>query len=156
MPFQGLEAPAEIRHKRTAYPGSSTASIQVLGVDEAPIQVNGRFSDTLTGRPGGALAKLKELRAVFLGFQLCELSWGETLVRRGLIRRLRPTFNRDSDIGYRFEFEVTEADEPEARRQTDTSATTIATMRSIFDRAAGRVGDAAEAITDALGIPGLF
>lgn len=106
-----LEVPVELRTVRTEYPGNSAASVQVMGTKEGDIVINGQFRDVWTGAEGDGRAKVNAVRAIMLAGRLCELSWGGTVVRRGLLKGFQPTFKRVGVITYRLTFEATEADE---------------------------------------------
>jgi hypothetical protein len=94
LPEQGVEAGAELRVHTTRYPGGRGAS-------DAGLQ-------------GWAMAQSSAARALLLGGGLVELSWGDALVRRGLVKGYTPSYNRVNDIAYELVFEVHEADEAAA------------------------------------------
>ena len=106
-----LQSAIEVRSVRTHYPGNSSASTQVLGTKEDDIVLEGQFRDIWSGATGDGLSRVNRLRAISLAGQLCELSWGSTVVRRGILKRVDTTFKRAGVIGYRLTFEVSEADE---------------------------------------------
>jgi hypothetical protein len=111
LPEQAMEAGAELRVVTTRYPGGRGASAQVMGVTEGDITLHGVFRDVERGQQGWALAQHNAARALLLGGRIVELSWGDAVVRRGLVRGYTPSFNRVNDIGYQIVFEVHEADE---------------------------------------------
>jgi hypothetical protein len=111
LPEQGVVVETEQRTTATWYPGASTASVQVHGTKEAPIPFVGWLRDSWLGLEGGAAEIGQQLRALSLGRQRCELSWGESLVRRGRVQRVRLEYTREADIRYEFVFEPDEADE---------------------------------------------
>lgn len=114
LPEQGVEAGAELRVHTTRYPGGRGASAQVLGVTEGDIRLRGVFRDSDAGLQGWAMAQSSAARALLLGGGLVELSWGDALVRRGLVKSYTPSYNRVNDIAYELVFEVHEADEAAA------------------------------------------
>ena len=124
LPRQGVEVGGRLRTVRTHYPGTRAASTQVLGTEEDPIELRGHLRDVWLGAEGAALAQMQALRDLYLGQRYCELSWGETLVRRGFIKEFRADFIREADIGYRLRFEVDEADEAEVLAPVEFEETT--------------------------------
>jgi len=113
LPEQGLEVGGALRTVRTHYPGSRRASTQVLGTEESDLELQGLFRDDWAGFAGWALAQMGALRALYTGQRYCELAWGETLVRRGYVKRAVFVLHREAVVGYRLVFEVAEADEAE-------------------------------------------
>jgi len=124
LPQRGVDVGARLRTVRTHYPGSRRASTQVLGTEEQDIQLQGQLRDVWTGLQGGALSQMQALRDLYLGQRYCELSWGETLVRRGYLKEASFSLVRAEDIGYRLVFEVSEADEAEVVAPTEYEETT--------------------------------
>lgn len=115
LPLRALPAEmaiaAELRTTETQYPGSSRTSVQVHGLKEDDISLEFRLLDEWLGAAGAARAKLAELRGLLIGQAYCEFSWGQTTVRRGLVKRVEATYRRSAEIGVRFVFQVSEADE---------------------------------------------
>lgn len=106
-----LTTSTELRTNVTWYPGASRSSTQVMGTKEDPITFDGELRDVWLGAVGGAESLYQHLREILLAGVWCELSWGETIVRRGFLKKLEPKWRRDADIGYRITFEVDEADD---------------------------------------------
>lgn len=106
-----LSTATELRTNVTWYPGTSRSSTQVMGTKEDPIVLEGELRDVWLGSSGGAESIYGRLRAILLGGAWCELAWGDTIVRRGFVKKLEPKWRRSADIGYRLTFEVNEADD---------------------------------------------
>lgn len=111
-----LVAATELRTVTTHYPGNHRASTQVLGLKHDDITLDGQFRDVWTRADGDARARIASLQAIQSAGRLCELSWGETVVRRGFLKRVEPAFRRAGVIGYRLVFQVDEADAADAIR----------------------------------------
>ncbi len=111
LPEQGVEVPSELRTSEADYPFSLRRSVQLLGLDEGDIPLRGKFRDVWGGTQGHAAAQWQALRDLFVAQVQVELSWGDLLIRRGVIRRLRPTFVSEGAIDYELDFMVLEADE---------------------------------------------
>lgn len=150
LPFQGMEAGVSMRMVRTHYPGSRRASVQVLGTEEAPILLQGRFSDVLLGAAGGAEALVAELRGLLTGQRPVELTWG-AVVRRGFVTRFTPRYQLRSVVGWELEFTPDEADDatvvaiPYQATTTTDVLTVLDVLESIVDSL-----DEAVAVSNAL------
>jgi len=110
LPDRGIEAPLALREVTTRYPSGRT-SVQMLGVEEEPVVLKCTFNDVLTGLGGGALNQVATLRSILCAQGLVELAWGTAIVRRGYLKRVTPSYRRESLIGCTIEFTPTEADE---------------------------------------------
>lgn len=108
-----LATGTEQRVAWTHYPGNHRASAQVLGVKHDDITLDGQFRDVWTGTDGGAQSRIVQLQKILEAGRRCELSWGDTVVRRGLLTRVEPTWRRAGVVDYRIVFQVDEADAPE-------------------------------------------
>lgn len=113
LPQRGVTTEGETRLKKTHYPGSATASTQVLGTHDNDIVMTGILRDTWIGLEGGALALATELRSMWLGQTYMQLEWGDTLVVRGFISKIRVTHFYRGWLGYDLTFSVAESDEAE-------------------------------------------
>jgi len=135
VPERGIDVGGTLRKVSTEYPGASRRSTQIMGTSEQPIELRGRFSDTLSGVSGGALDRMHALRRMWLGQRYCELSWGTTLVRRGYIESVTHRIIRDGDIDYKLTFSVDEADEAEVIAVASTPAVSARDTSTAIDKA---------------------
>lgn len=101
---------------QTWYPGSSKASVQVMGVREDPIELAGRWDDpkgTILPQtnPFGAGTRVKVARGLMHGQSLCQLLWGTTIVRQGRVERVEILYQKANRVDYRIVFGVDQANE---------------------------------------------
>lgn len=142
VPAGGFDVGGTLRTVRTHYPGTRVASTQVMGTEEDDIELRGVLRDSWTGVDGGAEATVAALRAIFLARRYCELAWGESLVRRGYLKRLVATPHRDGVWDFRIVFEVAESDEAEfvstasSRKATLPKASDLRSALALVDAAA--------------------
>ena len=111
LPEQGVEVGVKLRHVVNRYPGATTPSVQIMGIEEDPIILRGRIVDAQTGLSGDALATMGLLRSQLLGLRYCSLSWGTDLVRRGFVIGAKLTLRKATSIDYELTFLPVEADE---------------------------------------------
>ena len=106
----------EQRASQTWYPGASKASTQVMGVQEDPISLEGRWDDPLgtilpQTNPFGAGTRVKLARGLMYGQNLCQLLWGTTIVRQGRVERFEVLYQKANRVDYRIVFAVDQANE---------------------------------------------
>lgn len=111
MAERGLEVGAKLRKIVNRYPGNDVPSVQVLGHEEDPIVIKGSLNDSLMGLAGYARATANAMRELFLGKRYVAFSWGDTLVRRGMIDELKLIWDRDSLARYELTLLPLEAQE---------------------------------------------
>lgn len=111
LPEQGVSAPIELRSVVTRYPGNAKSSTQIMGTKEEDIPLTGWFRDVWTGEDGGAMAQVTLCRALVQGQRYCELAWGDSMIRRGYLRRFEPEITNRAAIRYKLVFQVSESDE---------------------------------------------
>jgi len=162
LPDQGVPFGAAQRLVTTRYPGSALSSTQVMGTEEHDIVLSGVFNDVLaTGRSGlggaagHALAQTARCRELLLRQRLCELEWGDTLVRTGYVREFEPEIVRDSLIRYRLVFQVASAAEPEQISPTPFDVPDTTGLLAELAKAEDRV-DAVEQVARALAEVGIL
>jgi hypothetical protein len=114
LPNRGVETASKLRMKRTLYPGGSEASTQVLGIEDEPIQLEGRWIDEQMGAADAAAAMVADVRAMYVGQHECEMTWGSLITVRGHISRWAPRWDGQSRVSWRLEFTPSETTEPEA------------------------------------------
>lgn len=131
LPFQGVEAGVSQRLVKTYYPGTTRASVQVMGTEEGDVVLTGRLSDVLLGEAGGAEALVAKLRALVVGQRPVQLTWG-AVVRRGFVQSFVPNYSRRDSVGYEITFSPDEADDA-AVVAVPYQATTATDVLSILD-----------------------
>ena len=119
LTFGGRNRPKPIRVSgqqrsvQTWYPGSGKASVQVMGTEEDPIWLEGRWDDPFgTINPAqGAGVRIAVARGLMAGQSLCQLLWGPTIVRQGRVKRVEILYQRANRTEFRILFEVDQANE---------------------------------------------
>jgi len=125
LPYRPASFPGEQRIKKSTYPGNPVSTIQVLGPNELPIELKGtwksRYIDgdaTLSGFPDlilpGIPLDAEILSAAFERLRVAgnqiEVSWGP-VVRRGVITKFVPNFQRVEDIEWTLTIEPSQRGE---------------------------------------------
>lgn len=108
-----VSVPMRRRTHQTWQPGNERATVHDMGVAYDSIQIKTRFHDDffrLLGETPETL--LRQLRGLCLRGNTCRLSWGDSIVRLGRVKRVDPEYVRSDDIIVRFTFEVDAAEEP--------------------------------------------
>lgn len=155
LPYKPLTLEGKQRVEITRYPGNPVASAQMLGADEAPTTVTGKWKDrfiknvTPDGNavtPSGVAEwngeQVRDVRALVnavdqlrLAGQMIELTWNE-IVRTGILVRFKQSWDRNEDVEFEMEFEWLSRGEPESPitvavlPATDSLA---AKMNSLYD-----------------------
>ncbi|CAB4155004.1 LysM domain [uncultured Caudovirales phage] len=125
MPYQQVAWETEQRIKTTWYPGNPVATQQVLGPTELPTTMQGKWKTRyMTGSilVNGSESEIKTaeqavklFRGLARAGKLVRVQWsGE--VRRGLIRRFVPTYDRAHDAAWELELEWQSLNDEEAPR----------------------------------------
>lgn len=99
------------RARKSHYPGTNQASVQVMGSAEEPIVLRGWFHDPLTLLDGGPQARIAVARGILQGGRLCRLSWGGVITCKGRITRVTPGFYKAQRLRYEIEFDVDQPNE---------------------------------------------
>jgi hypothetical protein len=131
-----VERESKQRAKQTWYPGQTQASTQVLGAQEEPLVLTGRFRDPLSLLDGGAQGRMEILRGMLLGQRGCRLLWGDAISLQGRVAGLKFKTYRLNDVGYEITFEIDKSDDIAAMVGLVGAATT-----------ASQVGDAIEDVS---------
>lgn len=116
LPSQGVSFRGTMRTQVVHYPGSPTATIQVLGPQEEPTTAGGAWRDIFFGEGGSAEAifdgeRLADAMATVAAAdmirrqgQLVEVAW-DAIVRRGVLADFRHTWVRREDVTWEVSFE---------------------------------------------------
>lgn len=131
-PEQGVKVGSVQRTTQTYYPGTSQASVQVMGTREEPIVLRGWFQDAFAvlvggGTPGDRIALL---RAIQQGGAQCRLIWGDAIVRVGRVARVEADYRQAGRIRYEITFEVDQPSEAPALRPAILGAGVQAALKA--------------------------
>jgi hypothetical protein len=120
MPFEEAAFPVEQRTKKTLYPGNPIASLQILGADNLPSELEGEWNHRFL--PGSVVVN-SDPTTIESPAQLCFLfdqivRAGRTLkvqwlhyVRVGVLKKFEPIWLRSADCKWRMSFEWVAADD---------------------------------------------
>lgn len=132
LPYQPFTLEGKMRADVTWYPGNPTATVQMLGTEEAPTTINGMWKDrfiksvdffgTRAETPAAvalfngqqvedALALTQAVTQLRLGGQLLRVTWDEQ-VREGILIRFKETWRRREDVEWEMEFQWVSRGEP--------------------------------------------
>jgi hypothetical protein len=122
LPYRGVSYETEQRVKTTYYAGNPVATQQVMGPIEKNTMVTGMWKDIFLGN-GTAAALRDTFNDICRAGLLIEVRWGAgilpdgslvstPIVRRGVIKRFKHTYDRPQDIAWEVEFEWRGRDEP--------------------------------------------
>lgn len=126
LPYQPFELEGSMRAEFTWYPGNAVATTQMLGAQEKPTVIKGKWKDrfirhtteagvavTNTGLAlfnGLSVADVFELsqavEEIRLAGQEVEVTW-DSHVRRGVLLRFRQSWTRREDLDWEMEFQWT-------------------------------------------------
>lgn len=127
LPYAGFTLEGKQRAEFTWYPGNPTATVQMLGTEEAPSTINGMWKDrfiktvdffgTRAETPQAvalwkgqqvedALALTRAVTQLRLAGQLLRVTWDEQ-VRDGILIRFKETWQRREDVTWEMEFQWT-------------------------------------------------
>lgn len=120
MPLQTIEFGVEARTKKTIYPGNPNASIQILGFDNLPTEIEGEWNYRFL--PGSVLFD-GDSNVIQTPAQLCDqfdrivrsgrqvrVQWMH-LVRYGILKKFVPEWPRANDCKWSMSFEWLSADD---------------------------------------------
>lgn len=164
LPYQGVSFGVEQRVKTTYNPGNPTATQQVVGPTEKNTVIQGAWKDIFLGN-GSARALADTFRDICRTGPAIEVSWGtgiaadgtlfgKIVVRRGVLKRFEPKFDRPQDLTWEAEFEWRGSDDPSAppvlaagfvdEREgfsglSDALSDALASIRAIADGIAGAI-----------------
>lgn len=92
---RSMELAIKLRRKSTYYPGNSVPSTQIMGTQEEPIVLRGKWRDSLLGTVDGAQDLAAKARALVTGQRRCKLEC-DTVVRYGYVEAFStPVIRRD-------------------------------------------------------------
>ena len=133
LPYKPLTFEGGMRAEFTWYPGSPTATVQMLGADERSTVITGTWKDRflratddiglpiVSGRTARAelngrdIADVRSLVRVVTGFrlrgQLLEFQWDE-FVRHGILARFKEVWLQREDVEWEMEFQWASRGEP--------------------------------------------
>lgn len=153
LPYRPVEFVGEQAHVQTWYPGNPVATIQVLGPREGALNIGGTWKTSkLVGSvkllgfddipSDGGTVTAEDLVQVFHRLRIAgnalEVRWGPE-VRRGVLYRFSPNYQRLEDIEWTAEFVWSQrGDQLPARaaRTENPAQTTTAAMNRLSDAAA--------------------
>ena len=119
LPFRGVSFPTEQRIKTTYYPGNPQASQTVVGPTLPNTTVVGRWMDISRGvSDGEPRTVVRQIEYLVQHAIPVEVQWGgrnfgtesgidddPAIVRRGLVKKIDPKYNRLEDVEWSIEFE---------------------------------------------------
>lgn len=132
LPYADFTLEGKTRAEFTWYPGNPTATVQMLGAEEAPTTVSGMWKDrfirstdffgTRAETPAAvalwngqqvedALALTRAVDQLRLAGQLLRVTWDEQ-VREGILMRFRQKWKRREDVEWEMEFQWVSRGEP--------------------------------------------
>jgi nucleoid-associated protein YgaU len=88
-----------LRDVAVYYPGNPRPTRHVFGEIHTDWVLTGRFADRFLG-PGGAKAKIEEIKAFIADEQQVTIAWGDILAATGLVRRIKPSRESESEIAW--------------------------------------------------------
>jgi len=153
LPYRPVEFQGEQAHAQTWYPGNPVATIQVLGPREGPLSISGAWKTSklegavkLTGFDDipneGNTVSAEDLVQVFHRMRIAgntiEVRWGPE-VRRGIIHRFTPNYQRVEDVEWTLDFVWSQRGESpplRAARVENPAQTTLAASNALADAAA--------------------
>ena len=119
LPFRGVSFPTEQRIKTTYYPGNPQASQTVVGPTLSNTTIVGRWMDVSRGvSDGESRTIVRQIEYLVEHAIPVEVQWGgrnfgadsgidddPAIVRRGLVKKIDPKYNRLEDVEWSIEFE---------------------------------------------------
>jgi hypothetical protein len=119
MPFEEAAFPVEQRTKKTLYPGNPVASLQILGADNLPSELEGEWNHRFL--PGSVIVNKEPWDATpeqlcFLFDQIVRAARTVRVqwlgyVRIGVLKKFDPIWLRSTDCKWRMSFEWVAADD---------------------------------------------
>lgn len=141
MPYQGVSWEVGMRSKLTWYPGNPVATQQVLGPEEMPTTMGGKWKDRFISkaivvngdetRIGKAVQAVQLFQGLARAAKAVRVQWlGE--VRTGLIKSFRATYDRAQDIEWEVEFEWQSRDDETAPRGSGGGPVDVGTTSDLL------------------------
>ena len=94
-----VEDEMALRDTAVYYPGNRRPTRHLFGEIHTDWTLNGRFSDRFLG-PAGARAKVLEIKEFIADQQQVTIAWGDILAATGLVRRIKPSRESESEIAW--------------------------------------------------------
>lgn len=150
LPHRPVAFPREQIVKKTRYQGNPVATVQVLGPEHGPLEMAGCWKaryiaaavslwgfDDLWSEGDAVTPEIMVLAfdRLLAGGNLLEVSWGPE-VRRGVLSRFEPSYQRVEDVDWSVTFTWTQAGSAEAPRATaapDTQSDSEAALSGLED-----------------------
>ena len=94
-----VEDEMALRDAAVYYPGNPRPTRHIFGEIHTDWVLTGRFSDSFLG-PGGAKAKIQEIKAFIADEQQVTIAWGDILAATGLLRRIKPSRESEAEVAW--------------------------------------------------------
>ena len=88
-----------LRDATVYYPGNPRPTRHIFGEIHSDWVLAGRFSDRFLG-PCGSKAKVDEIKAFISDEQQVTIAWGDILAATGLVRRIKPSRESESEVAW--------------------------------------------------------
>lgn len=111
MPVKGIPIGDRVITNKVTNPGNSEATIHVMGVEYDDVVLRGRFHDPADLVIGGARRRVELLRGLEHRMNPVRVTWGDNIVRLGIIKSAVLTEHMHDDIDYEITIEVAKAEE---------------------------------------------
>lgn len=95
----------ELRYSVSRYAGNDTPTYHVAGLTFGPWELHGRWMDS-AGGAGFAKAQVANVRAFIADAQPVGVSWGSTRTVTGLVTKLVPSWESDTDVAWKLTIEI--------------------------------------------------
>src|SRR5580693_5242858 len=134
-----------LRDATVYYPGNPRPTRHVFGEIHNDWVLSGRFSDRFLGS-GGAKAMVEQMKAFIADEQQVTIAWGDILAATGLVRRIKPSRESESEIGWTLTVGI----------DGDDALPLAAPQPSALDPGSklGKVGSGLDAINGLSSVPG--
>lgn len=88
-----------LRDTAVYYPGNRRPTRHLFGEIHTDWTLTGRFADRFLG-PGGARAKVLEIKEFIADQQAVHIEWGDILAATGILRRIKPSRESEGEIAW--------------------------------------------------------
>lgn len=107
---RSMDLALKLRRKSTYYPGNSVPSTQIMGTQEEPITLKGKWRDEWLGLTDGAQDLAAKARALVSGQRRCRLEW-DNVVRYGYVESFRATVIQRTALEWELVFFADQSDD---------------------------------------------
>lgn len=107
---RSMSLSTKLRRKSTYYPGNSVPSTQIMGTQEEPITLKGKWRDDLLGAIDGAQDLAAKARALVAGQRRCRLEW-DNVVRYGYVDAFDAVVIRRNSLEWTLTFFADQSDD---------------------------------------------